>query len=166
MKSKYDSLVAGRLDEVRAWARDGLSHQQIGQNLGVSGGSIRNYKQLHPAFAKALEEGRIADLHVENAMYKRATGYVYEETIVERKISKETGELTIASVKTIKKEMAPNLDAQKFWLANRKRDLWQYRPDAKTDASEGESGGVIVLPEVREEKTDDADDLEAAAAAT
>ena len=66
------------------------------------------------------------DIQVENAMCKRALGYEYEEvkTIIEQTAdgSRKT------KVEKTKKQVAPDVGAQIFWLKNRRRQLWMENP--------------------------------------
>src|SRR5690554_1984896 len=79
-KSKYHTHVEPRLKEIEAWARDGLTEEQIAKNLGVAYSTFRKYKDEYPAFSSALKKGKeVVDIEVENALLKRALGYEYEE---------------------------------------------------------------------------------------
>ena len=50
-----------------------------------------------------------------------------------------------------------NVQAQQFWLANRRKDKWAFKPEA--EAKEDEGGGVIMIPDVgKGEKTSDKSD--------
>ena len=106
-----------------AWARDGLSEEQISKNMGVSRSTLKEWKQKYPAISATLKKGKeVADIEVENALYKRAVGYDYEETKVEveangkKKITKFT------------RHVAPDVTAQIFWLKNRKPEKWRDKP--------------------------------------
>ena len=63
----------------------------------------------------------IADIAVENALYKRAIGYQYTET------TKEAGKV----VKTVVKEVAPDTTAQIFWLKNRQPERWRDKQEVQ-----------------------------------
>ena len=82
-KSKWYA-VKDRFLEVEAWARDGLTDQQISHNLGIHRDTFYNYKKEHSDFSDALRDGKeVADIVMENAMYKRGTGYTYDEVTTE-----------------------------------------------------------------------------------
>ena len=108
------------LATVQGWARDGLTNDQIAQNIGVSGRTFAEWISRFPAISSALKKGKApVDLQVENALLKRALGYDYEETV--------TVELTGGRKQTRKmiKHMAADVTAQIFWLKNRRPDRWR-----------------------------------------
>ena len=83
--SKYETHVKPRLLEVAAWARDGLIDEQIAQNLGVAASTFATYKNKYPELSETLKRNKaIVDIEVENALFKRALGYTYEEVTIER----------------------------------------------------------------------------------
>lgn len=105
---------------IEGWLRDGLSITQICTNLGV------HTKYWYKAIDASDEFARIAtrtkdvvDREIENAMYKRAMGYEYDEVTEEY----EMGFLT--KKKVVHKQVPPDTGAQVFWLKNRKSDVWK-----------------------------------------
>ena len=148
-KSKYESHVLPKLELIEAWSRDGLTLEQIAHNLGIACSTLKKYKEEpdKQALADALARGReVVDVIVENALLKKCTGYDYTEIYREYKVSKdpETGEQIKELVKT--KETTRHVDgdvtAQMFWLANRKRAVWQYKPEPDTGNQDGETGVI------------------------
>ena len=84
-KGKH-TLDKRRVTKIEGWARDGLVEEQIAHNMGVSRSTLSNWKNRHPLIIQALAKGKeVSDREVENALFKRATGYTYEEVTVERK---------------------------------------------------------------------------------
>ena len=121
---KYTQLVATRLIEVEAWARDGLTQEQIAHNLGISLSSLKNYAKAHPELMQAMVKGReVADILVENALFKAAIGYQYTEQTATVK-----GEIV-----TLTKQAHPNFQAIRLWLNNRKPDTWRDKREIKHD---------------------------------
>ena len=95
---------------------------------------------------KALSEGKgVSDAKVIRSLYKRATGYEYEEVkkIVE---TDKDGNIKPIRIETTKKQVIPDVGAQCFWLKNRQRDRWQDRPDPVMDQS-AEDDVKIYLPD-------------------
>ena len=125
-KSKYEQwLTEDGLTRLQAWARSGLTDEQIAHNCGVSYKTLKVWKQQYSAIGAALKEGKeVVDQQVENALFKSACGYEYEEVTTEYNAE---GEVT--SVRTIKKHYAPNTTAQIYWLKNRRRDVWKNDHD-------------------------------------
>lgn len=84
-RSKYESHVCGRLYEISKWARDGCIDDEIAKRLGVALSTFYVYKKRYSEFSESLKKGKeIADYEVEDALFKRARGYEYEEVIFER----------------------------------------------------------------------------------
>jgi hypothetical protein len=104
---------------VEGWARDGLIDEQIAKNMNVAYSTFREWKKKFPTLSAALKQGKeVSDRQVENALFKTATGYYYQEETVTN-----AGEIV-----TIKKYSKPNTTAQIFWLKNRKTE-WTDRVD-------------------------------------
>lgn len=79
-KSKYESHVESRLFEIEHWARDGLIEEEICKRLGVGVSTFNEYKLKYLELTEALKKGReISDYEVEDALFKKATGYEFEE---------------------------------------------------------------------------------------
>lgn len=130
-KGKYEYwLTPEGLLKIEGWARDGLTDEQIAQNVRISRETLYAWKKKYPDISDALKRGKdVVDRQVENALLKRALGYEYEE--VKEKF--EYGEITERTV--TKKEVIPDTTAQIFWLKNRKPDKWRDKP-AYEDTSE------------------------------
>lgn len=126
-KSKYETDVKPRLIEIEAWKRDGLTDEQIFKNLGISRDTFYKYKEKYSDFSEALKKGKeVADIEVENALFKRAIGYKYKEVIKE---VKEIDGKKSTYVKEVIKEMPGDVAAQIFWLKNRKSSKWKDKQD-------------------------------------
>ena len=124
-KGKYEYwLTPEGLLKIEGWARDGLTDEQIAQNVRISRETLYAWKKKYPDISDALKRGKdVVDRQVENALLKRALGYEYEE--VKKKF--ECGVMTERTV--TKKEVIPDTTAQIFWLKNRKPDKWRDKPD-------------------------------------
>lgn len=126
-KSKYETDVLPRLVEIEAWKRDGLTDEQIFKNLGISRDTFYKYKEKYSDFSEAIKKGKeVADIEVENALFKRAIGYKYKEVIKE---VKEIDGKKSTYVKEVIKEMPGDVAAQIFWLKNRKSSKWKDKQD-------------------------------------
>ena len=136
MKSKYETNVLPKLFLVEMWARDGLEDKQIAGNLDISETSFYKYKNQHAEFAEALKKGKNeADYEVENALYRRACGFTYEEKVKELIIDPETGEESYKVTKVVEKTALPDTTAQIYWLKNRKPETWKDKREQKVDFS-------------------------------
>ena len=70
---------------------------------------------------------------MENALYKRAVGYTYNEVTRESVKDQATGEDSLQVTKVVTKQVAPDTTAQIFWLKNRRPDRWRNRPEADAE---------------------------------
>ena len=76
----------------------------------------KNKQGKYSVISGTLKKGKeIVDIQVENALLKRALGYVSKE----QKVTKD-GEII-----ELEKEIPPDTTAQIFWLKNRKPDKWR-----------------------------------------
>ena len=140
-KSKYETDVKPRLIEIEAWKRDGLTDEQICNNLNISIQTFYTYKSKYIEFFEAIKKGKeVADIEVENALFKRAIGYKYKEVIKEVKeidgkkstYIKEVKEIDgkkSTYIKEVVKEIPGDVAAQIFWLKNRKSSKWKDKQD-------------------------------------
>lgn len=121
-----DGELKDKLILIQGMARDGLTQQQIANNLGISIDTLIENKKKYSEFNNALKKGKeIVDFEVENALLKRALGYEYEEETY------ENGILT----KKVKKHVPPDTTAQIFWLKNRQVKKWRDKVEiADNDA--------------------------------
>lgn len=154
-RTSYEGKVQPRLSEIEGWARNGLTLDQIAHNLGIAPSTLKKYKTIHEDLADSLARGKeVVDLEVENALLKKATGYFWTETQIEYKIldapDPETGEPVKVPVKRrdTRRHVEGDVTALMFWLANRKRADWQYKPVPDTDGEEEDETGVVVLAPV------------------
>ena len=73
-KNKYDEwLTEEGLVLIGGWARDGLSKEQIAENMGICRDTLYEWEKKFTDISDALKKGReVADRNVENALYKNA----------------------------------------------------------------------------------------------
>lgn len=123
-KGKYHEwLEPDNLLLLQAWARDGLTDEQIATNIGINRDTLYNWKKKYTDISDALKRGKaVIDIEVENALLKRALGYKYIE------YSEEHSDDGIKIKKTTK-QVVPDTTAQIFWLKNRRPDLWRDKRD-------------------------------------
>ena len=130
-KSKYETDVKPRLVEIEAWKRDGLTDEQIYTNLGISKQSFYKYKEKYVDFFDSLKKGKeVADIEVENALFKRAIGYTYKE--VTKEVKDIDGKKS-TFIKEVTKVVPGDVAAQIFWLKNRKSNNWKDKRENEND---------------------------------
>lgn len=110
---------SGRHPEfIKSLRSTGCTMEQIAAILGVAQSTLYGWAQRYPEVKDALEMGDSeANAKVVACLYKRATGYEYEETKTSI-IQKADGSKDTKVEKT-KKQAAPDVTAQIFWLKNR-----------------------------------------------
>nr|WP_312427373.1 transposase [Lacrimispora sp.] len=114
---------------IEAWARDGLTDEQIAHNMGVAYSTLRVWRDKYPALSAALKRGKeVVDIQVENALLKRALGYQYKEVKTEEYRVKDG---PVKNVTTTIKEVVPDTTAQIFWLKNRKPEVWRDKQNVE-----------------------------------
>ncbi|WP_461818267.1 helix-turn-helix domain-containing protein [Faecalimonas sp.] len=120
-KGKYQEwLEPEGLLKIEGWARDGLTDEQIAENMGVSRSTLNCWKDKYSDISDTLKRGKeVIDRQVENALLKRALGYRYDEITMENGIE----------TKRVTKEVIPDTTAQIFWLKNRKPEEWRDKKD-------------------------------------
>lgn len=127
--SKYFTNVEPKLLLIEAWARDGLTIEDIAANLEVSAASMYEYQKQYPELLEALKNGReVIDTMVENALLKAALGYDYTE----EELNKSTG-IPVE----LRKVAHPNTTALIFWLKNRKPREWRDRQELEHSGNVG-----------------------------
>lgn len=136
-KGKYEYwLTPEGLLKLEGWARDGLTDEQIAENMGINKATLYRWKEKYCDICDTLKRGKeVVDFQVENALLKRALGYEYEE------VSEKYESGTLTEKKVTKKQVVPDTTAQIFWLKNRRPDKWKDKQD------------VQVSGELKEEQT-------------
>ena len=129
-KGKYQQWIEPEgLTLLEGWARDGLTDEQIAGNIGINTSTLYDWKNKFPKISEALKKGKeVVDIQVENALLKRALGYEFQETRVEK--SDKDGTKIIQ----ILKHIPADTTAQIFWLKNRRPDKWRDKPEIPGDS--------------------------------
>ncbi|MCP9190943.1 helix-turn-helix domain-containing protein [Streptococcus agalactiae] len=105
---------------ISGWAKDGLTEEQIANNIGISRSTLNEWKKKFSVISDTLKQNKeIADRQVENALHKTALGFYYEEDMVTNQ----------GDVVRVKKYSKPNTTAQIFWLKNRKPADWRDKQE-------------------------------------
>lgn len=117
----------------RSLCRRGLIFTEIAAEFGIGRTTLQRWVKAYPELAEAIEEGKgVADSRVEDSLFRRATGYTYEET---KTITTGQGnpknvqrdKLAFRIEKTTK-HVPPETLACIYWLNNRRPDLWRNAP--------------------------------------
>lgn len=80
-RARYkEYLTKDGLLELESWARDGLTDEQIANNIGIARTTLYDWKNKYKDIADALKKGkRPVDVEVENTLLRVIHGYEYEE---------------------------------------------------------------------------------------
>lgn len=148
-KGKYQEwLEPEGLLKIEGWARDGLTDEQIANNIGISVSCLNNWKNKYVEILESLKRGKeVIDRQVENALLKRALGYEYTETT--REYIPELDEMK--TTKKVTKQVAPDTTAQIFWLKNRKPEKWRDKQEYEDRTAIDKLDGI--LKELRDNAT-------------
>ena len=142
-----DGELKDKLILIQGMARDGLTQQQIADNLGINIDTLIEYKKKYTDFSEALKKGKeVVDIEVENALLKRALGYKYDEVTYENGVE----------TKRVTKEVQPDTTAQIFWLKNRKPNNWKDRVETDEDKEAVANASQVIakIRKVAQEYTD------------
>ena len=139
---RYQERVKPRLEEIRAWARDGATEEEIAKKLGVAYSTFREYKAHNSALSAALKCARAYDDEVVNALHKNTLGekVLLRVPIKCRRIIYDNGKKVSEEeyvVDAFKEEyVRPDTLAQMYWLNNRQPAKWKAKPVEQPDANE------------------------------
>lgn len=143
-KSKADEwLEQDKLTLLEGWARDGLTDEQIANNMGISRSTLFEWRKNHQDISNALKKGKeIVDIEVENALLKKALGYnvpvqkafkVKEVIYQDGKRLKETERIEYVEEEI---HIPADTTAQIFWLKNRRKTQWRDKVEYEANTDE------------------------------
>lgn len=129
---------------VKMVALQGADDEEIARMFGVPYEHFRAWRKLYPSFNEALNEGRLAiDAEVTYALYKNATGFEYEEETATPK----------GGVVRVKKYARPSGSDARYWLENRRPDLWRTASTTRVTGKDDDTPVGVKL-ETRNELID------------
>lgn len=151
-KSKVTEwLTKEGLLKLEAWARNGLTDEQIASNMGICRETLNQYKNKYSDISDTLKRGKeVVDIQVENALLKRALGYDYEEKTYESKYSETLDKYVQVLTKTVTKHVQPDTTAQIFWLKNRKPKNWRDKQEIEHSGNVNNPFEGLTTEELRE----------------
>lgn len=167
-KGKYQEwLEEDKLLLVTAWARDGLSEEQIAHNMGIRRETLNVWKNSYPLISNALKKGKeVVDIEVENALHLSAVGHTRTvRKAVKLKTEKQVpgkGKIVEERIEYADEEVyiPPSNVAQIFWLKNRKPDRWSDKPVTTEVTVSADDGLLDALKGLSSELIDDNDFIE------
>ncbi|MGI2329663.1 helix-turn-helix domain-containing protein [Planococcus sp. YIM B11945] len=117
-KGKYEEWLSEEgLLRLEGWARDGLTDDQIAQNIGITRKTLFNWREKHLPILHALKRGKeVVDREVENALLKRALGYDFEEvTIVAVEVGQEEYDERVQAEVDVWKQQNPKWTQEELY---------------------------------------------------
>lgn len=106
----------------------GASNEEIAEALGLTLADLNRRRKENPDFSAAWNVQSTLDAQVEQALFRRATGYTCERS----KIFIRNG---VPVIIVYEQHLPPNVRACEFWLINRRPDRWQQKPEPKPNMS-------------------------------
>lgn len=146
MKSKYETNVEPYLEAIEQMARNGMMEKDIAKKLNIAWSTWWTYKKQYPNLSNALRTNReIADLAIENALWRSAKGY--DKTTIDRKYAivrhdDGTTERVLLEEKEKIEHVPPNPVSIQYYLNHRLSGAW-----GDISTTDEQTGGVIEIPE-------------------
>lgn len=146
-KSKVEYwLTKDGLTLLGAWARDGLTDEQIAQKMEIHPATLYDYKKKYPEISESLKKNKdIADVEIENELYKSAQGQTITLKkpikVKEEKQVQGKGKVVTERIEYVDEEIfiPANVTAQIYWLNNRKPEQWRNKHKAEITKIEAET---------------------------
>lgn len=148
---------------LQGWRRDGLSMQQIADNIGVKRQTLYDWCTKYKDISDALKKGtEVSNYEVENAMFKSAVGfYVTEVDQTEVQGYDEEGNPRTTVTKHQRRRfIPPNLGAQIFILKNRLPKKWRDKQAVEIDTTALDKLDAILAESRRAAESNGDDELE------
>ena len=138
-KNKYDTYVEPKFKQIQEWIGEGIIEAEVCNRLGIGVSAWEDYKTKYTELTELIKKGHAkANNNVVKALLKRAGGYEYEEKEIR---STPKGK----SVKIIKKQLAPDVTAQIFWLKNKLPEDYKDRRELDLSSPDGSGLKVIII---------------------
>lgn len=142
-KGKYEYWMNPEgILRLEAYARDGLTDEEIAKKLDISTSTLYEWKKKYPEISEALKKGKeIPDIEVENKLFESACGIkvTVKKPIKVKEVIFENGKKVKEIEKVVQAEeeiyIPPQVTAQIFWLKNRKPDTWKQKVEGNGNAA-------------------------------
>lgn len=154
-KGKYiEWLDKDKLTLLQGWRRDGLTYEQIANNMGINVSTLHLWCKNHAEILNAIKKGEEVFIYeVENALFKAAKGYETVETEMTETVS-ANGE-TITTKRKRMRHIQPSVGAIIFILKNRRPDKWRDKPIANNTEQLADDNFIAALEGKTEEAWQD-----------
>lgn len=136
-RKSADEDIESRLTLIISMLKDNFTDKDIAEKLGISLSTWRRKKSQNNKIKAVVDE--ICDernSEVEQALFKCCKGYKYYEEVltkVKEEVLADDGETILVKenvkISNVKKFKGPDVNAQKYWLNNRKKAAWKDDPN-------------------------------------
>lgn len=117
------------LQLIRQWRREGASLERISALIGVAESTLSKWRMREPKLEAAIRQtDDVVNASVENALLRRALGYVKVDVL------EELVEGEMREVRRTTTEVPPDVKACLSWLYSRRSDRWRAQ-QAPLDAT-------------------------------
>ena len=135
-RKSVDEIIESNLTQVISMLKDGCKDKEIIEFLGISRSAWKAKKNSNSKLKQAIDEVKEArNEQVEDALFKCCTGYHYYEEVptkVKEEVETENGIVLVkedVKISKVRKFARPDVNAQKYWLNNRKKASWKDDPN-------------------------------------
>ena len=142
---------------ISGFVRDGMKPRDIARAIGITPATFVKWMNEYEEINKAVRDGSaIADYQVENALLKSALGYKAKNVTVTTVI--RYGKVVETQKVEEEVDVAPNVNAQKIWLYNRKPGNWM--PDSKIAGIDDSDDDVLQVEVINAVSADEDEDFD------
>lgn len=134
-RKSIDEIIETNLTQVISMLKDGCKDKEIIEYLGISRSAWKAKKNNNIKLKYAIDEVKEQrNGEVEDSLFKCCKGYAYYEEVptkVKEEYESDNGTILTREVvvlSKVKKYKAPDVNAIKYWLNNRKKALWKENP--------------------------------------
>lgn len=129
---------------VKMIAMQGADDEEIAQMFGVPYEHFAAWRKLYPSFNAALNAGRLpVDAEVTYKLFEQTQGFKYTEQTATPK----------GGIVEVERFARPDTSAIKYWLENRRPDLWRTASTTRHAGAKGEDP-IGVKVETRDDLID------------
>lgn len=145
--SYKDWITEDGLAKLEHWSRNGLTNEQIANNIGIARQTLYTWIKKYSDINDALKKGVVnLNIQLENAIIKSATGFFETEEETTTTTTEEVTDsgkkvvLEVTKTRTYKRYYKPEVGAQIFLLKNRMPEFYKDKPEAKKN-----EGGLVQI---------------------
>lgn len=146
-KERLYALKDERRIVLTQWARNGLTKDEIAQNMGIATQTLHEWQKRCPEISECLKNARAyAHARVENALFMKAVGYkIVKQQPIKKKVAdydgvgKKIGEHEEVELIEVEEQLPPDMGAIAFYLKNNMPDKYKDKwAEAAGDDEEAE----------------------------